>query len=289
MPPVLLSAIHAFQVRTLRALGFSTRVSLINKSNTEAKWTTDYRVDVTVYDHRGFVARSIADVGRIAPGETFQLDCDPYATEQDDSLLTFHMIPLRLAAQSRDGVSVAIDMGELMYLVTAQDQYVEYYRPDGFASGVLYISAAMNQRSAPERTTMIQAPKIHVGGDVTTYMSLMHPSPDTDYSTVAELKCRLTAPDGRIVARWTEHIGPFKVALIDLRSKLDVAPTSDQFFTFHGLSRNASLIPLTMNYDEKHHTLAVEHSLPPTYYGTGVKGPVRSSVIEALARSELFS
>jgi hypothetical protein len=154
---------------------------------------------------------------------------------------------------------------------------------------VLYISAPMNMKSIPEKTTMIQAPKVHVGPAVTTYMSLMNTSPDADYAAVAELKCRLTSPDGRIVARWTEHVGPFRTALVDLRSKLHSPPTDHAFYTFHGLCRNASLIPLTMNYDERHHTLAVEHSLPPTYYGSAVTGAVRKGVIEALSRSELFS
>lgn len=289
MPPMQLSAINAFQVRTLRALGFGTRVSLINKSATEPKFATDYRVDVTVYDQRGFVAKSLTDVARLAPGDTVQLDCEPYLSDTVDVMLTFHLVPLRLAAKSTDGKTVNVDMDEMMFLLTVADQYVEYYRPDGFSSGVLYISNPMNMRAAKEKTTMIQAPKVHIGPGMTTYMSLMNPSTDADYATVAELKCCLTSPDGRIAARWTEHVGPFRAALVDLRSKLAEAPKAPSFFTFHGLSRNASLIPLTMNYDEKRETLAVEHSLPPTYYGTDVKGPVRSSVIAALAQSELFS
>ena len=41
-------AIHAFQVRTLRSLGFRTRVALANKSHLRPEFRTDYRVDVSV-------------------------------------------------------------------------------------------------------------------------------------------------------------------------------------------------------------------------------------------------
>ncbi len=283
-----LSAINAFQVRTLRSLGFSTRVSLINKSNTDPKRATDYRVDVTAYDAQGRVIRTASDVARLEPGGFTQLECEPFTDGvTEDSLLTFHLVPLRLASGATDGM-VGIDMGELMYLLTAQDQYVEYHRDDGYSSGVLYISAAMNMRSNPERTTMIQAPKIHIGPGVTTFMSLMNTSPDADYATVANMKCCLTTPDGRIAARWTEDVGPFRVMLVDLSRHVQPSDVA-RFYTFHGLCRNASLIPLTMNYDTRRHTLAVEHSLPPTYYGSAVKGAIRTGVIESLARSELFS
>jgi len=285
-----LSAINVFQVRTLRALGFHARVVLVNKSDTEPARATSYRVDVSVFDQHGRLAREVANVALLEPSGYVQLDCAQFVdgTGDGDSIVFFHMIPLRLLRDSADGVTTSIDMAELMYLLAAQDHYVEYYDDDGYATGVLYISGAMNIRSNPEKTTMIQAPKVHVGGELTTLMSLMNTSPEHDYTTVAELACRLTDPSGAVVARWTEHIGPFCSALVDLRAKLP-ADAHGAFYTFFGLSRNASLLPLTMTFDRTHRTLAVEHSLPPTYYGTSVKGAVRSGVVAALASSELFS
>jgi hypothetical protein len=283
-----LAAMHVFQVRTLRALGFETRVSLFNKSNTDPRKATAYDVDVSVYDESGRLATTRSGVAHIEPGGFVQLECAEFVRPEDgESIVYFHLIPLRLKAASADGRSATIDMGELMYLLTAQDQHVEYYREDGYASGVLYISGPMNLRANPDRTTMIQAPKVYVGRTLTTYLSLMNTSPERDYATVAEMKCRLSDERGRIVARWTEELGPFRSKLVDLRAKLGAA--SAEFFTFHGLCQNASLIPLTMNFDATRGTLAVEHSLPPTYYGSAVKGPVRASVIEALSRSELFA
>src|SRR5262245_32746590 len=100
-----LSAINAFQVRTLRSLGFSTRVSLINKSNTDPKRATDYRVDITAYDGQGTVIRTASDVARLAPGGFTQLDCETFTEGvTGDSLLTFHLVPLRLADGSTDGM-----------------------------------------------------------------------------------------------------------------------------------------------------------------------------------------
>ncbi len=284
-----LSAIHVFQVRTLSALGFQTRVSLSNKSNTDPARATAYRVDVTVYGPEGRCMRVEKDVAQLAPGGIVQLECEPFISGvgPGDSILYFHLIPLRLAERAT-GDTVAIDMGELMYLLTAQDQHVEYYRPDGYASGVLYISGAMNLRSNPERTTMIQAPKVHLGAGLTTYVSLMNTSPEPDYATVAHMQCCLTDASGRVAARWTEELGPFRSTLVDLKAHAGTGDES-RFFTFHGLCRDASLIPLTMNYDARNGTLAVEHSLPPTYYGSAVKGAVRTGVIAALARSELFA
>lgn len=276
---------HVFQVRTLRSLGFETRVSLFNKSNTDPRKATAYSVDVSVYDESGRLARTESDVAHVEPGGFVQLECGRFSKPEDgEAILYFHLIPERLRVTSADG-RASIDMGELMYLLTAQDQHVEYYRDDGYASGVLYISPAMNLRSNPERTTLIQAPKVHIGRTLTTYLSLMNTSPERDYATVAEMKCCLSDQRGRIVARWTEELGPFRSKLVDLRTKTG----SMGFFTFHGLCQNASLIPLMMNFDETRCTLAVEHSLPPTYYGSAVKGPVRTSVIAALSRSELFA
>jgi hypothetical protein len=283
-----LDAINVFQVRTLNALGFKTRVSLSNKSDTDPRKATAYQIDVTVYSPAGELTSSRSDVARLPPGGFVHFECEPFLDgESADSILFFHLIPLRLKETSADGRSVDIEMGELMYLLTAQDQHVEYYRDDGYSSGVLYISGAMNLRSNPERTTMIQAPKVHIGPNLTTYVSLMNTSPEADYSTVADMQCCLTESSGKIVARWHEELGPFRSKLVDLKAQLPADSTG--FYTFHGLCRNASLIPLTMNFDAARCTLAVEHSLPPTYYGSAVKGAVRAGVIKSLARSGLFS
>ena len=48
-----LKAVHVFQVRTLRSLGFETRVALTNKSHTKGELATQYRIDVTSYSSDG--------------------------------------------------------------------------------------------------------------------------------------------------------------------------------------------------------------------------------------------
>jgi len=60
-------------------------------------------------------------------------------------------------------------------------------------------------------------------------------------------------------------------------------------YTLLALCENAALLPLFFNVDTLGGTLAVEHSLPPIYYGHSVTGSIRGQMIADLLSSGVFA
>lgn len=297
----LLNAVHTFQIRTLASRGFQTRVVLSNSSGSVAKYATDYRVDLTVYHPDGRVRETARDIAVLKQSERRTVDCAQYvAGESGDCILVFHLIPLRLVEKSREsplGPVVDIQKEELWALLSAQDHYVEYYREDdGFSSGVLYQSGAFNyDKFSKEGTTIIQAPKCYVSKHLNTFFSLMHTSMAPGYKKSADMRCALVGTSGQLLAQWTETLAPFESRLIDIRATLQAhSPEKrlgdDPFFCcFYAVCTDATMLPLTFTMNEAKRTLAVEHSLPPLYYGSQVAGPTRARAIKDFAASSLLS
>ncbi|MBL8678055.1 MAG: hypothetical protein JNK05_02770 [Myxococcales bacterium] len=297
----LLKAVHTFQIRTLVSRGFQTRVVLSNSSGSTAKYATDYRVDLTVYQPDGRVRETVQDVAVLKQSERRTIDCAPFVKgEPGDCILVFHLIPLRLEQQSREsplGPVVDVHKEELWALLSAQDHYVEYYREDdGFSSGVLYQSGAFNyDKFSKESTTIIQAPKCYVSKHLNTFFSLMHTSMAPDYRKSAEMRCALVGTSGQRLAQWTETLAPFESRLIDIRAVLHAHDPQrwlgdDPFFCcFYAVCTDATMLPLTFTMNEPKRTLAVEHSLPPLYYGSQVSGPTRARAIRDFAASSLLN
>lgn len=287
-PPVTgfrLDAVHTFQVRTLKALGFQTRVALSNASDEKAQFSTTYRIDVSVYGPSRKRERFFEGVATLEPKKKIVLDCAAYEDGyRDDIEIIFHLIPLRHAAV--DG-TVTISREELFFLFTVQDHYVEYYRGDGFASGVLYQSGAFNYaKFSKEATTIIQAPKGYVSNEVDTLVSLLNSSLDPAYAKTARMKCQLRTARGRKLT-WTEDVPPFAPVLISLRDRalqMGLTLTDEpEFLYFIGVCDHATLVPLTINRDLRTGNIGIEHSLPPIYYATSVTGPTRAQTIASLA------
>jgi hypothetical protein len=293
-PPITdfrLDAIHSFQIRTLTSLGYRTRVALSNSSHERPELATDYRVDVTVFDPTGARARAIEGVAHLATRKKVMIDCEQFVGTYDrDVELVFHLIPLRLAPAAKDGL-VAVTREELFFLFTVQDHYVEYYRDDGFASGVLYQSGAFNYgKFSKDATTIIQAPKGYVSADLDTLVSLMNSSLDPSYRATARIRCNVQG-DG-ISASWVEDVPAFQPVLLSLRDRvagLGIAlGDAPRFACFFGLCETATLIPLTISRDLRTGCIGIEHSLPPVYYGTAVTGKQRAHTVASLARLARF-
>ncbi len=293
-PPITgfrLDAVHTFQVRTLASLGYRTRVALSNASANEPGLETVYRVDVAVFGPTGKRERFFENIATLEPRRKVPLDCERFVEGYaSDVEVIFHLIPLRLAARAKDGL-VDISRAELFGLMSAQDHYVEYYRDDGFSSGVLYQSGAFNySKFSKDATTIIQAPKGYVAKDVDTIMSVLNSSLDPAYDRTARLKCTLIDGDRR--TSWIEECPPFQPVSISMRSRaselgitLGVEP---HFVCFMAVCETATLIPLTINRDLRTGCIGIEHSLPPTYYASSVTGPLRAKVISEVTRSHLF-
>ncbi|MFN0253034.1 MAG: hypothetical protein ACKV2T_39540 [Kofleriaceae bacterium] len=286
-----LDAVHTFQVRTLASLGYRTRVALSNASGTDPTLTTSYRVDVSVFGPSRKRERFFENIAALEPRKKVPLDCERFVEGYtQDVEVIFHLIPLRLAATAKDGL-VDITRSELFGLMSVQDHYVEYYRDDGFSSGVLYQSGAFNYaKFSKDATTIIQAPKGYVAKDVDTIMSVLNSSLDPAYDKTAAFKCTLIAGDRR--ATWVESCPPFVPVSISMRDRAGELGISlgdePRFVCFMGLCETATLIPLTINRDLKTGCIGIEHSLPPTYYASSVTGPLRSKVISQLSSSLIF-
>lgn len=291
-----LKALHVFQVRTLRSLGFDTRVTLSNKSHNKGDLATDYRIDLTVYSPDGLVCFYTEGIAELQTDSVVKLDCAKWLTHlNEDQVMVFHLIPRRLLPFVSSTGGVDLDRSEIWSLFTAQDHYVEYYQPDGFSSGVLYQSGAFNYRKfSREETTVIQAPKVFLSPTLDTILSILHTSFEPKYDRDAVLNCVLLDESGKTAAFWTNRIKPYTGALISIREMLQAEGNiefdgaSMRRYTLLGLCENAALLPLIMNFDASHGALAVEHSLPPLYYGHSVTGPIRAQMISDLRESGLF-
>ncbi len=281
-----LDAVHAFRVRTLRALGYRTRVVLGNKSDQRAEWATPYRVDVSV---TGASRQRVVErrrVARVMPGGRLALDCEPFvAGLEGDVELVLHLVPELLAERANDG-KLSLSREQLYFYLSVQDHYVEYYREDGFCAGVLYQSGAFNyELFSRERSTLIQAPKCYLSEELDTFMSVVNSSADPDYAVTAELRCELADASGRALVRWVESIPPFSAALLSLRDRVrELVPAlgpTPRFYCFYAASTNATLLPLTIHRNDRTGAIGLEHSLPPIYYAAEARGPVRARAIQA--------
>ena len=295
-PPIegyRLAAVHTFQVRTLRSLGYRTRVALSNASDRRPELATAYRIDVSVFGPTGARERTFADVGTVEPGKKLLIDAEPFVDGYDrDVAIIFHLVPLRIAASAVDGL-VTIARDELFFLFNVQDHYVEYYRDDGFAAGVLYQSGAFNyEKFSRERSSFLQAPKGYVARDVDTIFSVMNTSLAERYDHVAELKCTLVHGASERKHTWIEQLPPFQPVSISMRdraSALGIALSDDpEFVCFMGACETATLVPLTINRDLRTGCIGVEHSLPPLYYAGAVTGKLRARALASFARSRVF-
>ena len=293
----LLKALHVFQVRTLQSLSFNTRVTLSNKSHNKGALATDYRVDLTVYSPDGKSSTYREGIAQLPTEASIRLDCTQWQTHHgQDQVIIFHLMPNRLLPAANSAGEVDIDRTEIWSLFTAQDHYVEYYRPDGFSSGVLYQSGAFNYRKfSREETTVIQAPKVFLTATLDTVLSVLHTSFEPNYHQDAVLRCSLLDEQARPAAQWTSRNKPFTGQLISMKAALSAngvalpAGSEMRSYTLLALCENAALLPLILNVDAAKGTLAVEHSLPPMYYGQTVTGPVRAQMIAELRNSGIFS
>jgi hypothetical protein len=287
----LLSAVHTLPVRTFGSLGFSLRVGLTNDSQIQPRFATDYRIQAKVYSADGKEIAFHPDLGLIRPGEKKTVVVDALADERRDHLVMFSLLPLRLSASSADGIHCSIGRDELHHLVSCQGHQVEYFRPDGYATGVLLAFPAYNYTKFHRDTpaVIVQAPKIFVSRDVDSYVTLINPSPMADYNQTHTIACSLTTADGTVVKAWQESVPAFQSVALSMKSALGGAfDERIRFFCFSGFCDTGLLLPLIFSYNARAATLAVEHTFAPFLYGSNLSGPARRAVDKQIKRSRLF-
>jgi hypothetical protein len=279
-------AMHSFQIRTLRSMGFRTRVALSNRSHLRPEYRTDYRVDLSVYNDGKGRTRFVENIGALPANGRLLYDCTPHEVDHD-SVLVFHLVP----AQHAGNATADIDRDQLMFINGVQDHFVEYFREDGCSAGVLYQNGPFNHpKLSPKSTTLIQAPKFYVSTEVDSVLSVINASAHAAYDRVARLKLTLVG-DGVDVS-WIEEVQPFVPASISMREQLErrgfAITDKPRFVCLYGLCENATLIPLTIVAHRTTGAIGIEHSLPPDYYSEVIKGPARMQVMERLGKSTLF-
>lgn len=283
-------ALHTFQIGTLNALSVTPRVTLVNKSQNKPAYATDYVVDVSIIDSNKEVTY-LKNEGEIAQGSRLFIDCAKYIKNRnEESIIIFHLIPVKY----RDQELISVTRDELWSLFTAQDHYVEFYNQEGFSSGVLYQCGSFNyEKFSKERSTIIQAPKCYFSRDIKTYVQLLYTSFQDGALKNGSLVCTLVDQSGLVLNQWKETITPFSVNVLDLSTKLpknflDNNSDEPKYACFYSYSSDTTLLPLTISQNKKAGTMAIEHSLPPTYYGDSIFGLVRKEILEHLPNLSIF-
>ena len=293
----LLEALHTLPVRTLKDLGFRARVGLSNDSQLDPSVTTDYLIRASVYSPEGKLEKNFDNLGVIAPGEKLFLDLDPLLNkaEKRDQLVLVRLIPKKHLDASPDKVHTAIPRKELYALVALGAHQVEYYREDGYSSVVLIATTAFNYKKFHNivPTTLIQAPKVFLSNDISTYMSLMNYCPDPAYDLSHQLSCTLTNSAGEVVTSWKEQLAPFETKLVDLKEKIRSNSNmhfdeSVQVYCASAYCDTATIFPMFFTYSARTKTIGFEHTFPPRGYADGAFGKIREQVNTRIKKSRLF-
>lgn len=280
-------AIHTFQIRTLSSLGYKTRVCLSNNSHYRHNLATQYIIDISIFSPEGELEDYLTNTGEFSPSEKIIFEVGDYCKKEDgkDRILIFHLIPKKYYKNVENEINISISKKDLWEYFTAQDHYVEYYNDTGFSSGVLYQSGAFNYpKFSKGNTTIIQAPKCFQSNEHDTYFSVSNVGFTHDYKITSELNCSLVNEKNEIVKKWVTHVKPYTSELIKVSDLIE----GNGHFTFYCLSMNSTVLPLTINHGKKYNTIAVEHSLPPNYYGSMVIGQNRHNILKDLEDSIYF-
>ena len=291
--------LHTFQVRSLKTLGYKTRVTLNNKTHTRPEWADDSVVTMEVIELNPSTQLPQVvvqkNLGILATTEKMVVEVDAYLEEltSPDSVVIFYLTPKKIYEQEGDGTNFSKD--RLWFYITAQDHYVEYYIDQKVATGLLYQCGAFNYEGfSDEANALIQAPKFYISDEINSYLSVVY----TYFSNRvyrredAKIKFKLVNNHGVSVV-WNEELKPYTPYLFSLReilkkNNIQVMAQQTSFFCLYAMSSNATLVPVVFNQNERTKALTVEHSLPPIYYGQAVRGPSRKKSIDSLFATGFF-
>lgn len=277
----------------LRQLGYGTRVTVNNGVGSDSPFATPMTVSMTAFDNAGGTIGSTPEIVTLAPGELVKIDIDaelsriPGAPADEDLLIMLHVVPIKWAGE----VSVDIPAAEMMAHVRASDDFIEYHqRPKGVVTGVAYQTGPLNdQRLSSTRTTVCQAPKVIVTEPVDTLFSLMNLSTRADYADTVRMDFWILGRQGERVVRSAVEVPPFSFRLVSTTEVLEQAGALEDYRAsggtgmFLGLSKNGTLVPLSLTRNRASGAIACDHTLPPVFYLSTWGGDAR---LRANARLE---
>ncbi|MFI5036902.1 MAG: hypothetical protein ACHP93_00290 [Solirubrobacterales bacterium] len=282
----------------LRELGYGTRVTVNNGVGSDSPFATAMTVSMTAFDNAGGRIGSTPEIATLAPGELIKLDIDaelagiPGAPGEGALLIMLHVVPAKWA----DERSVDISAAEMMAHVRASDDFIEYHqRPKGVVTGVAYQTGPLNDpRLSSTRTTVCQAPKVIVAEPVDTLFSLMNLSTRSDYTDTVRMDFWILGPQGERVVRSAVDVPPFSFRLVSASQALERAGMLEDYRTrggvgmFLGLSKNGTLVPISLTRNRATGAIACDHTLPPVFYLSTWGGDARLRANARLER-ELFA
>jgi hypothetical protein len=285
---------------TLHTPGYGTRVTLFNGVRAGEPFATPFTVTLSAFDRNGAYLGESKPFLHLDPGAAAKVDVDEILRGMADGrggglrdvLGILHLTPD--AAVGKESIEVAPP--QLMAHMLATDDFVEYYSYRGdVVTGVAYQTGPMNDaRMFSTRTTTIQAPKVIVSERVDTLLLLMNTAPTLDYDNEITLRFRIIAPNGETLAASHIDVPPFAFRLLSTRDALVDAGALERFRelggcgTLFGLATNGSLVPLSMTRNDETGAIAVDHTLPPTYYISAWGGDLRKRG-NARLEQELFA
>lgn len=277
----------------LRELGYGTRVTVNNGVGPRSPLATAMTVTMTAFDNAGGTIGSTCEIATLAPGELVKLDIDaelagiPQAPADGPLLIMLHVVPTRWATER----SVDVSAAEMMAHVGASDDFIEYHqRPKGVVTGVAYQTGPLNDaRLSSTRTTVCQAPKVIVTEPVDTLFSLMNLSTRADYADTVRMDFWILGREGERLARSAIEVPPFSFRLVSATEVLERAGVLEEYRArggvgmFLGLSKNGTLVPISMTLNRETGAIACDHTLPPVFYLSTWGGDAR---LRANARLE---
>jgi hypothetical protein len=285
---------------TLHTPGYGTRVTLFNGVRVGQEFATPFTVTMSAFDRQGTYLGESKPFLHLEPGGAAKIDVDDIlgtmATGNGemlrDVLGILHLTPDDAVGKR----SIEVTPQEIMAHMLATDDFVEFYSYRGdVVTGVAYQTGPMNDaRLFSTRTTTIQAPKVIVSDRVDTIFLLMNTSTSLEYNNVVTLRFRIMAPDGETVAASEISVPPFTFRLLSTRDVLTEAGALDRLRelggcgTLFGLAANGTVVPLTMTRNDETGAIAVDHTLPPTYYISAWGGDLRKRG-NARLEQELFA
>jgi hypothetical protein len=277
----------------LRELGYGTRVTVNNGVGPDSPFATPMTVSMTAFDNVGGKIGSTPEIATLAPGELIKLDIDaelagiPDACGDGALLVMLHAVPAKWVGES----SVDIPASEMMAHVRASDDFIEYHqRPKGVVTGVAYQTGPLNDpRLFSTRTTVCQAPKVIVTEPVDTLFSLMNLSTRSDYADTVRMDFWILGRQGERFARSAVDVPPFSFRLVSATEVLEQAGVLEDYRAsggvgmFLGLSKNGTLVPISLTRNRTSGAIACDHTLPPIFYLSTWGGDAR---LRANARLE---
>lgn len=282
---MLARLLNVFHVGTLMSLGCGTYAT-INNSTAETIGECSIKVSASIYNQRGVLVQYIREIAFIPPGKSFRFDCDKLVHMHCDTesvsgeyLITFHMLPSLLSTESSYDATVDEDKGTVLKLALAKDNFVEYVYRDAVAAGVLYQCLPFNYNPYfSPGSSLIQAPKILSGGFYNTKLLFMYSCPDNPVDPdPAIYKLRLRNLGGKVIKEWSEEQTANTVNIVPVSNYMTtsskLSSVKPEIATLEGFSPDKHLVILSVIHTET--SLAVEHSLPPSYYIKGAQPELR--------------